>query len=303
VTAFDTRHRIPWTGRTWNPGIFGCTPISPACDSCYAACTAHRGLGPYADHPDITKLTEHGVTWTGIVRTVIERVELTADRLPRRRPDLVFTTSMGDLWHPAVPRAFSVAVHVAMVVRPWLTFQTLTKHPGRMRAAFTDPAFIEAVAEGAEAHRLGGHAVAWPAPNIWPGATVEDGHVNRLRRLRDLSRVPVAPGAIRFVSAEPMIEAIRLDVEDGAIGHVVLGGEAKRTRLEPRPFDLDAVRRVADTAAERGAAVQVKQLGTLWARANGSATEDGTDPAEWPGDLAALHGVPVEVARLARLVA
>jgi len=294
-------HQISWTGITWNPGIFGCTPVSPACDSCYAACTAHRGLGPYGKYT-LTRLTDDGVTWTGDVYTQSGSPKRTALKLPKRKAALVFTTSMSDLWHPKVPRDFSVEIYVEMAVRPHLTFQTLTKHPHRMADAISDPAFAERVLATALWHPLHKlwRKLTWPLPNVWPGSTIEDARPARVARLRHLIRTPIADGALRFVSAEPMLEELDLSpASPGDIGHIILGGEAKWTRRDARELDLGAVRRTADAATGKGIAVTVKQLGTAWARKVGAGSRNGTDPAEWPADLSALYGLPASVAQKA----
>lgn len=76
------------------------------------------------------------------------------------------------------------------------------------------------------------------------------------------------------------------------IGWVVLGGEsgppAAATELdtEPavglRPVCLTNMARLIDQVTINGAAVFVKQLGTIWAKDNGAHDPKGEDPDEWP---------------------
>lgn len=51
------------------------------------------------------------------------------------------------------------------------------------------------------------------------------------------------------------------------------------------PLDLDAVRDVVRQCEEAGVPAFVKQLGSEWAKANGSKTRAGTYINEWPADL------------------
>ena len=112
--------RIEWTDETWNP-VTGCTPVSPGCDHCYArrmATTRLRGRRGYpADDPF--------------------RVALHPDRLAQplrwRKPRRVFTCSMGDLFHEAVPDSTIDRVFAVMALAPQHQFQVLTKRATRAR--------------------------------------------------------------------------------------------------------------------------------------------------------------------------
>lgn len=325
-----TGHGIPWTGRTWNPGVFGCTLAGPECTSCYAATTAHRGLGPYADYAGrITKRTAQGVTWTGAVFTDLARVALTAAQLPVKRRDLVFTTSMADLHHRDVPVDFLVAVYAEIAYRPHLTFQVLTKRPDLLAGYFTDDAFVRAVRRELDKRHPGAPWPGWPLPNVWPGTSMGDDHQLRHDRVQALVQAPAY--AVRFLSVEPMIAAPNLrgylephpltrgvqalragryplrglagDSGGSPINLVILGGEAKRTKAAPRLFDVDGARAVIDYASRCGPGVhvQVKQLGTAYAQLHGLQDRDGCDPAEWPADLRPYYGVPGPLAAAAGL--
>lgn len=320
-------HRISWTGRTLNPGIFGCTLAGPECLACYAAPIAHRGLGPYADfNGAITKVGPDGVTWTGRVFVDEARIGPAFAALPKRSPTLVFTTSMADLFHSEVPEEFIGRVVVEMAARPHLTFQVLTKRPARMHFLFDDRFFQQWVQKDLQA-RYPSAEWWWPLPNVWPGTTCGDNDPKRHMRLRELAQVPTA--AIRFVSVEPMLQApdLRGYVETGRIqrgaqalragrypipgdrdpippiNHVILGGEAKTNRRAPRPFDLDGARDLIRYLGLQGpdVTVQIKQLGDVWAARAGARSRSGRDPAEWPDDLRPFYGMPRRWARAAGL--
>jgi len=64
---------------------------------------------------------------------------------------------------------------------------------------------------------------------------------------------------------------------------IIVGGESGPGS---RPMDLDWVQTVVDDC--RGlydTHVFVKQLGSVWAKANGAADRKGGDPDEWPAEL------------------
>ena len=109
---------IQWTGKTWNP-VTGCTPVSEGCEHCYAARMAKRLAGRCgypADDP--FRVTVHPI-----------RLE---EPLLMRKPQTIFVCSMGDLFHEDVPIEFVDQVFAVMALTPHLTYQVLTKRPGRM---------------------------------------------------------------------------------------------------------------------------------------------------------------------------
>ena len=108
------------------------------------------------------------------------------DPLHWKKPRRVFVNSMSDLFHPAVPDEFidRVGQTISRCKVPH-TFIVLTKRSGRMREYFTDRGNF--------------------AKNVFLGVSVEDN--NQLWRVVDLLQTPAA---VRFVSVEPMLEAIDL---------------------------------------------------------------------------------------------
>lgn len=216
--------KIEWTDATWNP-VRGCSRVSEGCRNCYAERQSARFEKGYANG-----FVRDG-KWTG-------RVELVEDKLLQpllwRLPRRVFVNSMSDLFHErlsddAIDRVFAV-----MALAPHHTFQVLTKRPARMRDYFQavdvqERIAIAAVREskalrGTRADQLALDAIAsavlwgnsigsrfeprgfrtWPLPNVWLGISVED------QQTAD-ERVPMliqSPAAVRFVSCEPMLEAI-----------------------------------------------------------------------------------------------
>ncbi len=232
---------IEWTNATWNP-VTGCTKVSPGCDHCYAKRLTERfGRGPFdrvATH--LERLTEPS-RW--------------------RRPQMVFTCSMSDLFHPNVPWAFTLAVFSVMEETPQHTYQVLTKRPGRM-AYFAS-------------NVLKSQGRNWPS-NVWAGTSVEAQRF--VPRLDLLARVP---SVVRFASLEPLLEPIELgpSARGGKIHWVIVGGESGPGA---RPMDIEWVYSLRHQCEEAKVPFFVKQLGTSWAAANGIADYKGGDPSNWP---------------------
>ena len=236
---------ISWTTHTWNP-FQGCTKISPGCAHCYM----HRDMARYGKDP----------------RNIHRSADATF-RAPLKRtrdgswswPDggQVFTASWSDWGHDEVDPQWRRDAYAVIDARPALAFQVLTK---RIQSQlWRDELPIV------------------PRPNVWLGTTIEDQRRadERGPALADL------PAALRFYSVEPMLERVRMPL--AGIGWVIVGGESGGR--EARPIDVDAIRDVRDQAGAVGVPVFVKQLGSVWARANHARQPHGADPAEWPEDL------------------
>jgi len=99
---------------------------------------------------------------------------------------MVFTCSMGDLFHHSVPNKWICDVINEVYTCQNHTFLFLTKRPERMRYFFRDY-----------------NADDWSNfPNLWLGVTAEN-------QKRADERIPILlqiPAAVRFVSVEPMLE-------------------------------------------------------------------------------------------------
>lgn len=251
---------IGWTSETWNPTT-GCDRISAGCDACYALTLARRlkamGVPAYQNDGD-PRTSGPGFALT-----------LHPDRLrdPRhwRKPRVVFVNSMSDLAHKDVPAEFFWQVMDMMAEAERHVFQVLTKRPKRLRAhvnswyALRDP-----LGEGP------------PLPNLWLGVSVESGREER--RIAGLREVYAA---VHFISAEPLIAPPSSGLDLRGIDWVIIGGESG---LGARRMDLDWARAWVAAARAAGAAVFVKQLGTVLARERG-APGKGEDLSFFPPDL------------------
>jgi protein gp37 len=224
---------IEWTEATWNPTT-GCDRISMGCDNCYALTLAKRlkAMG----NPKYQVDGDPRTSGPGFGVTVHEDTL----NLPRRwsAPRTIFVNSMSDLWHARIPTEFIERVFDTMSDTPQHVYQLLTKRPLRLvRMAPSLP---------------------WPS-NVWVGVSVED--QEQAWRVAELRKVPAA---VRFVSAEPLLGPLRLDLN--GIGWLIAGGESGPNH---RPMDERWALDLRDQCASSGTAFFFKQWGGVRAKAGG----------------------------------
>lgn len=305
-----TETGIAWTDHTFNP-VRGCRYAlldgapSPACAAgagCYAESWAKRNpatLGTWG--ADGARVMASETYWREPVKW-----NAAAERAGKRAR--VFCASLADIFEgqdrngeeselmprfdyvPMLNRLFALIEQT-----PWLDWQLLTKRP-RIAAGWAD-------AYG-----------SWP-DNAWIGATVENQRAAD-ERIPWLLQVPAR---VRFLSMEPLFGRVDLDklwcprcetdehvrfnptsqpwcIEcdsevggagwlDGCaderqrgVSWVIVGGSSG---FGSGALDLDAVADIVRQCREAGVACFVKQMGSVWARANRSRTAKGEDPGEW----------------------
>jgi protein gp37 len=280
---------IEWTDATWNPTT-GCTKVSPGCANCYIeSTTPFRVQGRKFVSGHIPMKLHEG------------RLE---QPLRWKKPKRVFVNSLSDLFHDEVPDSFIDQVFAVMAAAHRHTFQLLTKRPARMLSYLSDPAVEERIHWASLP--LYGHTEdfdatvdswvfgRWPLPNVWLGVSVENQHFAD-------ERIPLllqTPAAVRFISAEPLIENILLEDEYALPGDhfngidwVIVGGESGP---KSREFDVAWARSIVAQCKAAGVACFVKQLGahpvgwwsnSLGPRVGKFKNAKGGDMAEWPTDL------------------
>ena len=191
--------------------------MSPGCAHCYAETFAERFRG-VPGHP-----YEPGFDLT-------LRPERLQQPLAWKRPRVIFVNSMSDLFHEGVPDEYVAEVFDVMRRADWHVFQVLTKRPERVRAL---------------ADRL-----PWP-DNVWMGVSVENQRwTSRIEELRAM------PAAVRFLSCEPLLGPLQLDLQ--GIAWVIVGGESGPGA---RPMQLSWARSVRDQCAAAGVPFFFKQWG------------------------------------------
>ena len=325
---------IEWATKGW-PVVVGCSPASPGCLHCYAARLASGRLAHLPRYADLAK----DGRWTGEVRFNPKALD---EPLHWRKPQpRVFVAQMGDLFHKAVSDEQIAAVFGVMAACPSHTFLVLTKRAERMRAWFEwaeeqtygdkypgqQGSPLQAMARALSEHDgplpgLDGEGdegdaleraldVNWPLPNVMLGVTAED-------QQRAEERVPLllaTPAARRFVSVEPMLEAMDLrrwlqddDVgfcnaccrtdrlgDDGGCRHcgdqrtrdgrsllswIIVGGESGPGAQE---CNVKWIRGICAQCREAGVPLFVKQLGANVITRNDDGLS-GCDSGDWQLD-------------------
>lgn len=191
-----------------------------------------------------------------------------------RKPRMVFVDSMSDLGHARVPVSFLAQVWAVMALTPQHTYQVLTKRSHRLSNILLFSrinGFQDAMCEAFM--RLGGRGgIQFPLPNVWVGASIElDKYAPRADNLRE------TPAEVRMLSLEPLLGPLPSLSFEG-INWVIIGGESGPGARE---LDLAWVRDLMDRGCEAGAAVFIKQLGSVWASRNGGDGHGG-DWDLWP---------------------
>jgi protein gp37 len=350
-TGIQWTHVPGYIGATWNPTT-GCTRVSAGCDHCYAF-TLHdqryktnlddaRTFYAYQDEPPPPDTTAREVIAGARVAGVplpfpaqydvpFSQVQELDERrltepLRAKRPHAYFVDSMSDLFHADVPDSFIDRVFAVMALSPQHVFMVLTKRPERMRAYLSshEVGLRWALASERRGNEIvpPGTAVQWTRnglPNVWLGVTVED-------QARADERIPLlldTPAAVRFLSCEPLLEAIDLtrltapadgwadtyNALDGTwenvadkseawlrgVDWVIVGGESGKGA---RRFDLAWARSLRDQCAAAGVPFFMKQMGSRptdirysndppdgWALRIKLKHSHGANPDEWPEDL------------------
>ncbi len=232
---------IEWTDATWNP-VTGCTRVTEGCDNCYAATLAARLLRQ-------AYLERAPVIDSDITRRDPFAVRLWPERLSQplkwQDPRVIFVNSMSDVFHADIPTDFLRQTFEVMLEANWHTYQVLTKRPSRAARFWRENSDL-----------FGGD----PIPShIWIGTSVE--HQDVAYRVGHLRQVPAW---VRFLSCEPLIGPIELDLND--IGWVIAGGESGPVR---RPMEPAWALSIRDQCRTAGVPFFFKQWGGRTPKAGG----------------------------------
>lgn len=163
-----------------------------------------------------------------------------------RKPQMVFTNSMGDLFHEDVPLPFIKKVFGVMNQAHLHCFQVLTKRSGRL-SQLSDK-------------------LKW-SQNIWMGVTVEN--EGSLERIEDLKKTKAV---VKFLSVEPLLGPIP-DIKLKGIDWVIVGGESGPGA---RPMDVDWVLDLRDQCLSADVPFFFKQWGGVKKKEAGRLLEDRT---------------------------
>lgn len=310
------RHPVTGLGATWNITT-GCDLVSPGCTNCYAMKLAGTRLRNHESRQGLTIPSKAGPVWNGEVR--YNEFWLTLP-LTWKKPRGIFVSAHGDLFAEGITDDQLDRIFAVMALCPQHVFYVLTKRPERMRD------YIAAIVDTYHASpnsmdkRFGEICVdltnspcasgafedrGWPLRNVWLGVSVED-------QKRADERIPVlldTPAAIRFISAEPLLGAIRIvdamwagdtpptENLHASLDWVIAGGESGPNA---RPSHPDWFRDLRDQCAEAGTAFFFKQWG-VWHEAATELRE--LDGSHLQVDADSYEGEEIFDAAIDRLIA
>ena len=210
---------IGWTDHTQN-FWWGCEKVSEECKFCYIDSIMRRGGYEPFNGPLRTKNWENPFRWNRRAEELGVRAR-------------VFTCSMSDFFHEGAdawrPEAWEIIAACSHL--DWLI---LTKRP-------------ELIQERLPEDWSDGY------PNVWLGVTA--GTRKTLKRIDILRGIPAA---VRFVSAEPLLERIDLRSYLADLNWVITGCERAK-KGQRRLMDLDWVRDIDDQCQSFGVAHFFKQ--------------------------------------------
>lgn len=303
-----------WPGFTFNPWE-GCQEVSPGCKNCYAK-DRNRHWHPVKKIRKGKLVVVGGKHWGKKAPRRMTSEAAWKKPLKWNRDALaagvrfkVFCASIADVFEDrpdlVAPRARLFALIEATPGLDWLF---VTKRPENMVAMA--PA---------------SWAKSWPV-NVWAGCTVENQEMAE-QRIPHLIRVPAA---IRFLSMEPLLEAVDLDPPtcptcgghdsiagtDGATPFCrehgdemafgawldpcadakqagiswIIVGGESGAQAKVRPFDVEWARSLVKQAREAGIAPFVKQFGAH--------VVDSTETSSWPTGSRAVERLDEVGARI-----
>ena len=204
--------KIGWTDHTHN-FWWGCNKVSEECRFCYISGIMRRGGHEPFNGPMRTKNWSNPFRWNRKTRAEGERLR-------------IFTCSMSDFFHPEADPWRDDAWQVIRECES-LDWLILTKRPELIRDRLPD--------DWGDGY-----------PNVWLGVTA--GCRESLPRVETLIEIPAA---VRFVSAEPLLEDIDLRPCLASLDWVITGCERAK-KGERRLMDLDWVRSIEEQCAAFG---------------------------------------------------
>jgi protein gp37 len=213
---------IAWTQHTFNPWI-GCTKVSLGCDHCYAEVDRpSRALGVRWGRGQPRHRTAP-VTWAQPLAW--DRAATAEGRRHR-----VFCASLADVFDAEVDPTWRADLWALIRATPHLDWQLLTKRPNLIARSLPPD-----------------WGAGWP--HVWLGTSVE--RQDYIWRIDHLRRVPAA---VRFLSCEPLLGPLALDLT--GMQWLIAGGESGAQR---RPLDRAWVRGLRDQCQATGVAFFFKQ--------------------------------------------
>lgn len=273
--------KIEWCDHSFNPWI-GCTKVSPGCVNCYAEVSTPARVSSANGTPlwGMGNSRRRSRTWSDPLRWNKHACEFRECKVcgwrgfrggPVKcvcgefalRPawQRVFCASLADWLDDQVPIEWLADLLTLIDATPDLDWLLLTKRPENWTSRIDqvcklfacDGSIRSTPSEQAYHDMLCPWRAGTPPQNVWLGTSIED-QIRANTRIPELLRIPAK---IRFLSVEPMLEAIWVgrhlgepEIECfssqtgiasccGGIGWVICGGESGRNR---RAFNCDWAR-------------------------------------------------------------
>jgi protein gp37 len=226
--------KIEWTDHTFSIR-WGCQKVSEGCDACYADALSHRwGFDIWGPRSDRRIMSD--AYWAAPLKWN----RAAAKTATTKR---VFCSSMADVFEDASAHAPNglrdrmaaerSRLWTLIDATPWLIWLLLTKRPENVTRMLP---------------------MDWsdhPRRNVHVGATME----NRRRYLERVDVLRTIPAAVRFISAEPLLEDLG-ELALSGIDQVIVGAESGPGA---RPMDEAWVRSIRDQCEAANVAFFYKQ--------------------------------------------
>lgn len=240
--------KIEWTDHTFNPWI-GCTKVSDGCKYCYAETLMDKRYGKVKWGPQGARVRTSAANWRKPLKWDREAKE--AGKRAR-----VFCASLADVFEdkPDQPEMDEWRGDLFDLINrtPHLDWLLLTKRPENVRKAWH------------------WELMGYP-PNVWIGTSVE----NQEQADKRIPALLTIPAAVRFLSMEPLLGAVSVEIIDGVfydggmpfpwqrlenpgINWVIVGGESGPNA---RPMHPDWARRIQVECQRAGVPFFFKQWG------------------------------------------
>ena len=269
-----------------------CEHVSAECDHCYSESWQARCLN----------VNGTGLPFDRRSRDLVEPFvdeRMVLEPLRWKKPRRIFVESQSDLFGEWFTDEMIDRVFAVMALCPQHTFQVLTKRAARMREYLQDRTRSAGIDVRIYKHMRFGRLEPrnplpnWPLANVWLGVSAGTQKAAD-ERIPELLRTPAA---VRFVSAEPLLEAVTLPTCNGRAnctlegieGHsekpfggihwVICGGESG---AGARPMHPHWARKLRNDSNAAGVSFFFKQWGE-WAPYGGDVCNgfQGVDAMKW----------------------
>lgn len=294
------KSKITWTDDTYNPWR-GCTKVSTGCKNCYAERLVTSRLkgswGPGAPRVRATPgslrlpikwnenpwVCDECGTPHAHPSAICMGKGCDCETKHRRR---VFMGSLMDIFDPEIPVEWLASAMIVVWQCSNLRFQLLSKRPEWWYTGINSASLFLIDRNVAASQWLDTWLNGKAPENVWMGASVEDqeSYDNRIDHLLKI------PAKVRFLSCEPLLEKIDLDLQHGCrscnhpgnivmamnekglcsrcdgtgqepsgIDWIIVGGESGPHARIPRLLGWQAIRDISEQCALAGVPCFVKQ--------------------------------------------